>query len=93
MMNDERPIIADGVEVHTVEDGCVVYVPEGRKVHFLNETAMLVLEQCTGATPWSDMQAAFDREWGSGAAFDIRAEILPAFEAAGIIVAAPHEES
>jgi len=50
---------------------------------------MLVLEQCTGATPWSDMQAVFEREWGTGASFDIRDEILPAFESAGIVVAAP----
>jgi hypothetical protein len=87
--DDERPVLAADVEVHAVEDGCVVYVPADRRVHFLNETAMLVLEQCDGRTAWADMQSVFDREWGGGAAFDIRAAILPALESKGIITAAP----
>lgn len=89
MRVDQRPILADGVEVHAVEDGCVVYVRAGRGVHFLNETAMLVLEQCDGTIAWSDMQSEFDATWGVGAAFDVREAVLPAFETAGIIVAAP----
>lgn len=88
MRDDERPVLADGVEVHTVEDGCVVYVPVGRGVHFLNEAAMLALELCDGTTTWARMQAEFDATWGAGAAFDVRDSILPALEAARIIVAA-----
>lgn len=91
MEDHERPVVAAAVEVHAVEDGCVVYVPADGRVHFLNETAMFVLEQCDGRTPWSEMQAVFDREWGAGATFDVRDQILPAFEAAGIIVAATDE--
>jgi hypothetical protein len=89
MRHDERPVLAPAVEIHAVEDGCVVYVADRREVHFLNETAMLVLEQCNGRTPWSDMQAAFDAEWGDGAPFDVRESVLPALEAAGIIAPAP----
>lgn len=85
MRNDERPVLCADVEVHFVEDGCVVYVPDGRHVHFLNETAMLVLDQCDGQIAWGDMQAELERRTGVPVEFDIRDTILPQFEAAHII--------
>jgi hypothetical protein len=88
MRDDERPTLSTGVEVHRVEDGCVVWVPAADQVHFLNETAMLVLDQCDGQTEWSRMQAVFEEQWGSGAPFDVREAILPSFESAGIIAPA-----
>jgi hypothetical protein len=88
MHNDQKPVLRPGVEVHHVEDGCVVYVPDGQQIHFLNETAAFVLDRCDGQVAWGDMQAAFEEDWGPDAGFDVRAEILPQFEAAGIIAAA-----
>jgi hypothetical protein len=35
-------------EVDEVEDGFVVYQPDRNRVHYLNRTAALVLELCTG---------------------------------------------
>lgn len=46
-MND-RPVRADGIEVNEVDDGFVVYDPVNDRVHYLNHTAALVLELCTG---------------------------------------------
>jgi Coenzyme PQQ synthesis protein D (PqqD) len=42
------PVKADDVEVSEVADGYVVYHPAEERVHYLNHTAALVLEFCTG---------------------------------------------
>lgn len=47
-MPDAKPRRVDGVEVNEVADGYVVYDPRADKVHYLNHTAALVLECCTG---------------------------------------------
>jgi hypothetical protein len=44
----EFPKIADDIEISEVEDGYVIYQKEKDKVHYLNKTAVLVLECCTG---------------------------------------------
>ena len=36
------------LQIHPLEDGCVVYQPDPDRVHFLNLTAALVLELCDG---------------------------------------------
>lgn len=84
MRDDQIPVLSPGVEVHVVEDGGVAYVPAGQLVHFLNETAMAVLEQCNGMNRWDAMQAVFEAEWGPPG-FDVRESILPQFETAGLI--------
>lgn len=85
MQANDRPVLGPGVEVHAVEDGCVVYVPAGQQVHFLNDTAMHVLEQCDGTVTWEDMQAVFVDRYDVPVPFDVRVTILPELEAAGII--------
>ncbi len=45
----ERPRHGDGLEVNDVADGVVVYQPNRDRVHFLNATAALTFELCTGA--------------------------------------------
>jgi hypothetical protein len=44
----DQPQRAEGIEINPVEDGYVVYDPNRDRVHYLNETAALVLELCTG---------------------------------------------
>jgi hypothetical protein len=39
---------ADGIDISPVADGYVVYDQAGDAVHYLNHTAALVLELCTG---------------------------------------------
>jgi len=38
----------DGLEINPAEDGFIVYQPEFDRVHFLNATAVLILELCNG---------------------------------------------
>lgn len=39
------------VEVQEVDDGFMVHQPERDRIHYLNHTAVLVLELCTGDNP------------------------------------------
>jgi hypothetical protein len=44
----ERPLRAEGLEVHEVDDGLVVYQAQPECVHHLNNTAAIVFELCDG---------------------------------------------
>lgn len=43
-----NPKRADDIDISPSEDGCIVSRPGKEKIHFLNPTAVLVLEFCTG---------------------------------------------
>lgn len=53
-----------GIQVNEVTDGYVVYDPSRERVHYLNHTAVLLLEFCTGQVKARDLpgllQAAYD---------------------------------
>lgn len=42
------PRRAEGIEVNEVADGYIVYQASRDRVHYLNHTAVLVLEMCNG---------------------------------------------
>jgi len=44
------PRVSDGIEINKVADGYIVYQPDRDRVHYLNQTAVLVLELCDGNT-------------------------------------------
>ena len=46
----KHPARADGLEINSVEDGFMIYQPEKDRVHYLNHTAIVVLELCDGKT-------------------------------------------
>ena len=58
------PQLVAGIQTNEVADGYVVYDPSRERVHYLNHTAVMVLELCTGRTKVADMpavlQAAYD---------------------------------
>lgn len=45
---DALPRRADDLEINPVPDGYIVYQASRDRVHYLNHTAVLVLELCTG---------------------------------------------
>jgi hypothetical protein len=53
----EYPKIAEGIDINEVEDGYVIYQSEKDKVHYLNKTAVLVLEACTGKNSEAEITA------------------------------------
>lgn len=52
---DSYPCKVDGVEVTEVPDGFIVYQPDRERVHYLNATAVLVLELCNGSVRAGDI--------------------------------------
>lgn len=44
----DRPARVDGLEINEVEDGLVLYQPSPEQVHYLNNTAAVVFELCSG---------------------------------------------
>lgn len=44
-MNPKR---VDGLDISPAEDGFIIYQPELDRVHFMNATAVLILELCNG---------------------------------------------
>ena len=45
----EFPKAVNDIDNNEVEDGYVIYQNEKDKVHYLNKTAVLILECCTGS--------------------------------------------
>jgi Coenzyme PQQ synthesis protein D (PqqD) len=44
----DNPRKIDGLDITASEDGCIVSSPGSDRIHFLNPTAVLVLEFCNG---------------------------------------------
>jgi hypothetical protein len=49
------PKAAEGVETHEVADGYILYQSDRDRVHYLNQTAAIVLALCTGRTRVTEM--------------------------------------
>jgi hypothetical protein len=47
---DACPRVSDGLEIHTVADGYIVYQADRDRVHYLNHTGVVLLELCDGKT-------------------------------------------
>jgi hypothetical protein len=57
----DLPTRRDGLEVNDVADGCVVYDAASDRVHYLNGTAAIVFELCTGDISVDEMAAFLQR--------------------------------
>jgi hypothetical protein len=61
---NRAPKQADGIEVNEVADGYIVYQASRDRVHYLNHTAVLVLEMCNGQVHAAEiprlLKAAYD---------------------------------
>jgi hypothetical protein len=51
----------DGLEINQVEDGFIIYHAQRDRVHFLNHTAVFVLELCNGKHTADEIR---DIVWG-----------------------------
>ena len=63
-LGEVRPQMVAGLEVDAVSDGYVVHDSRRDRIHYLNQTAAVVLELCNGRFAEKDMplflQRAFD---------------------------------
>jgi hypothetical protein len=58
------PRCVAGVQVNEVTDGYVVYDPHRERIHYLNHTAVVVLELCTGTVRAGDLPAMLQTAYG-----------------------------
>ena len=62
-MSDHRPTRVEGLEAHEVDDGMVVYQQSTDRVHYLNPTAAVVFELCTGDHTEMEIAALVGEAW------------------------------
>ena len=67
-----------GLEIHEQPDGCVVYQHSREKVHFLNHTAVVLLELCNGRHSMEEIRAIYAATFDQSTAPD--QEIAALFE-------------
>jgi len=60
----ECPKRIDGLEINQVEDGFIIYQPERDRVHYLNHTAVLILEMCNGRNSSSEIARLVQTAYG-----------------------------
>jgi PqqD family protein of HPr-rel-A system len=75
------------LQINRLKDGCVVYQPEQDRVHFLNQTAAMVLELCDGHHDDQDIEAQVAEHLGLHAPDrKVSGGILQRFLAEGLIM-------
>jgi hypothetical protein len=65
MMGDAswNPVRASDIEIIEVADGYIVYQPDRDRVHYLNQTAALVLDLCNSRNTESDLPELLRLAW------------------------------
>ena len=57
MEASDCPRVAEGIEINVLSDGYVIYDPKQDRVHYLNRTAVLILELCNGQIAAGELPA------------------------------------
>ena len=47
-MTEHLPKVSEGLEIHEIDEGLIVYQDSTDRVHHLNHTAAVILELCDG---------------------------------------------
>jgi hypothetical protein len=64
MDSNFRPRPAEGIEISEVADGFVIYDPKQDRVHYLNQTAAVILELCNGQLTADELAALIQEAYG-----------------------------
>jgi len=62
-MSEPRPTRVNGLEAHDVDDGIIVYQLVTNRVHYLNPSAAVVFELCTGEHTPSEIAVLVGEAW------------------------------
>jgi hypothetical protein len=82
-----NPKMAADLEINEVADGYIVYQPDRDRVHYLNQTAALVLELCNGRNAEADLPELLRMAWDlSAPPIEEVAECLETLRKEGLIV-------
>jgi coenzyme PQQ synthesis protein D (PqqD) len=60
----QHPRRVDGLEINPVEDGFMIYQPETDRVHYLNHTAVLILEMSNGRNTPAQIATLLQHAYG-----------------------------
>ena len=89
-MTEQRPAPVDGLDIHEVEDGLVVYDPAADRVHYLNPSASLVLSLCDGNRTEAQLAELVRAAWKLDAApIDDVSACLAQLQREGVLRAQP----
>jgi len=81
-----KPKRSDGLDICEVVDGYVVYEAGNDRVHYLNNTAALVLELCTGGNARDEIATVLGSAFGLPGAPEAEVnDILDSFAREGLI--------
>lgn len=58
-----KPRRVEGLEAHEVDDGLIVFQPALDRVHYLNSTAAVVFELCTGERTEAEIEVLVGVAW------------------------------
>lgn len=86
MTPDMKPTMVPNLEINMVADGYIVYQADRDRVHYLNQTAALVLELCNGRNSADELsrlvQSAYDL---AEPPVDVVAECLAKLRTEGLV--------
>ncbi len=83
----ERPVRAEGLEVHEVADGLVVYQAQPECVHHLNNTAAIVFELCDGKNTVPEISEQLSAAFGlTGAPAGVAERCIVDLRSKGIVL-------
>ncbi len=81
-----NPVRVPDLEINEVADGYIVYQPDRDRVHYLNQTAAVVLELCNGRNAEADLPELLRLAWDlSEAPIEEVADCLELFRKEGLI--------
>ena len=87
---EARPRRAEGIEMREVSDGFVAYDPKRDRLHFLNQTATMLLEVCDGNIRAGELPQLLATAFGlEEPPRDEVAQCLERLLAEGLVVASP----
>jgi len=82
-----NPIKAPDLEINEVTDGYIVYQPDRDRVHYLNQTAALILELCNGSNAEANLPELLRLAWDlSEPPVEEVAECLETLRKEGLII-------
>lgn len=85
-MAADRPAPADGLDVHEVDDGLVVFDATTDRVHHLNPTASVVFALCDGTRTTGELAELVQSAWKLDAApFDDVVACVAQLRAEGVL--------
>jgi hypothetical protein len=64
MTTNTPPKCRSGLDISVIDEGYVVYQPECDRVHYLNHSATLILELCTGENPVAGIAGLMQEAYG-----------------------------